>query len=100
MSRPSPAAALKQAVTASLPPGPTLRSFKMVDTTKCAICLTEWKSDPHAEIVITQCGHTFHRKCADGVLALSNAPLCPLCREPIQEMHRFVLGWRKAPKPE
>ncbi|CAN0854176.1 Putative RING-H2 finger protein ATL50, partial [Linum grandiflorum] len=47
------------------------------DETDCSICLEEFKGE-HECMVLTVCGHIYHRYCID--LWLTNNNHCPVCR--------------------
>jgi hypothetical protein len=49
------------------------------DKTTCAVCLSEY-ADGDELRRLPECGHAFHRACADQWLR--QRPSCPLCRTP------------------
>lgn len=47
---------------------------------KCAICISSYEGTDSADIVVTVCGHHFHKSCA-AECAIHGMTTCPSCRQ-------------------
>ncbi len=64
---------------------------------QCAVCLEELNNSENGLIVVTRCGHRFHKKCIENVL--HHQKMCPRCRMPIDNQSlTFQTHWDNTKK--